>query len=80
MWMDCKIFVSDIPFICKLLLLQEMAWCLTDIKPFPEPVVAQFVNAYMQLVVIMVEHLNYNIQIMYCNIVLQKQDLLYLSI
>ena len=32
----------------KAALFQEMAWCRTGDKPFPEPVLTQFTDAYMR--------------------------------
>ena len=39
--------VSMSPIDSKAALVQVMAWCQTGDKPLPEPMMAQFTDAYM---------------------------------
>ena len=41
-------FVPNGPIDNKLPLVQVMAWHWTDDKPLPEPMMAQFTDAYMR--------------------------------
>ena len=41
-------FVTRSPIDNKPALVQVMAWCQTDDKPLPEPILTQFTDAYMQ--------------------------------
>ena len=41
-------FVPRSPIDNKLALVQVMAWCQIGGKPLPEPVMAQFTDAYMR--------------------------------
>ena len=41
-------FVLEGPTDNKSALVQVMAWCWTDTKPLPEPMLTQFTDAYMR--------------------------------
>ena len=46
-WISLK-FVPRDPINNRPALVQVMAWCRTDDKPLPEPMLTQFTDAYMQ--------------------------------
>ena len=45
-WISLK-FVPEGPIHIKSVLVQVMACCLFGNKPLPEPMLAQFIDAYM---------------------------------